>query len=574
MTAEPPAPAGPGRDTARSSVAVAAGILVSRLGGLAREVALAATLGTSAAADAFRGALRIPQLLQNLLGEGALSAAFIPAYSGLLSEGRHREAGRLAGAIGGLIAAATAALVLVGALAARPLTALLAPGFEGATEELTVTLVRIMTAGIGFVVLAAWCLGVLNAHRRFFLPYAAPLVWNLAQMAALVAAASLGWADEGIAEAAAWGVLAGGVLQFAIQVPTLVRLVPDLALSLRLDLPETRLVLRRFGPAVAGRGVVQIGAYLDLVLASLLAVGSVAVMDFAQILYLLPLSLFAISVAAAELPELSSTTSDDGLAERLRTATSRVTFLVMGATVSYVVAGATVVAAVYEHGAFDGDDTLLVWLVLAAYSLGLVPSGASRVVQNGLFARGDTAGPARIALVRVLVAAGIGAVLMFQAERLVLTPPAHLDPSAVEVAGLLDDLSGAADLPARLSPVPAGERTGDGDGLRLGVVGLALGSAVGAWVELGLLSARLRRRVGRGAGLGPAVMRVLPAATVAGLVLVAGQHLTASWPVVAAAVVVLGTGGASYLAMAWFTGGAEVRGFVAGLARGAGPVRR
>src|SRR5690606_17273756 len=159
----------------------------------------AAGLGTGLAADAFRAALRIPQLLQNLLGEGALSAAFIPVYSKLLDEGREGDAGRVAGAVAGLIAALTAALVLLGALPAPLITSVVAPGFDGARYDLTVELTRVMTAGIGFVVLAAWCLGVLNAHRRFFLSYAAPLLWNLAQVAAVGIAMAISASDPDMA---------------------------------------------------------------------------------------------------------------------------------------------------------------------------------------------------------------------------------------------------------------------------------------------------------------------------------------------------------------------------------------
>ena len=168
------------RRSGRSASLVGTGVVLSRLSGVAREVVLGAFLGTRASADAFGAALRIPKLLQNLLGEGALSAAFIPVYAQVLDEGDEERAGRLAGAVAGLLAVLTGGLVLLAIFLAEPLTWIVAPGFSGTRHELTVVLIRIMAGGIGLIVMAAWCLGVLNAHRRFFLSYVAPVLWNVA----------------------------------------------------------------------------------------------------------------------------------------------------------------------------------------------------------------------------------------------------------------------------------------------------------------------------------------------------------------------------------------------------------
>ena len=144
------------RPGGRGSSAVAAGIALSRLSGLLRESLLRSVLALGPAADAFAAALRIPNLLQNLLGEGSLSASFIPVYSRLLGEGRDDEAGRVAGAVAGLLASLAGGLVVVSILAARPLAVLLAPGFEGRRLDLTVDLLRITTGCLGLLVLSAW----------------------------------------------------------------------------------------------------------------------------------------------------------------------------------------------------------------------------------------------------------------------------------------------------------------------------------------------------------------------------------------------------------------------------------
>src|SRR5664279_6062978 len=160
-------------------MAVGAGILLSRLAGLVRTRVLAHYLGITDAADAFASALRIPNLLQNLFGEGVLSASFIPVYSRLRAEGRDADASRVARAVGRLLALVATLITAVGVIAARPLVGLLVPGFVGEKRELTIVLVRILFPGVALLVLSAWCLGVLNSHRKFLLSYTAPVIWNV-----------------------------------------------------------------------------------------------------------------------------------------------------------------------------------------------------------------------------------------------------------------------------------------------------------------------------------------------------------------------------------------------------------
>lgn len=164
---------------------VAAGILASRLIGLVRGLVFARYFSTSAAADAFTAALRIPNLLQNLFGEGVLSASFIPVYAGLLARNDRERANRVAGAVLALLALVVSLLVLAGVLATPVLIELIAPGFTGATRELTIRLVRILFPGAGLLVLSAWCLGILNSHHRFFLSYVSPVIWNVSIIVAL-----------------------------------------------------------------------------------------------------------------------------------------------------------------------------------------------------------------------------------------------------------------------------------------------------------------------------------------------------------------------------------------------------
>ena len=291
--------------TGRPAFVIATGILLSRVAGLVRDRVFAHYFGNSAAADAFRAAFRIPNLLQNLFGEGVLSASFIPVYARLLAHEDDAEAGHVAGAVVTLLALVVSLLVLIGVFTTPYLIDAIVPGFAGEKRELTIRLVKILFPGAGLLVFSAWCLGILNSHGRFFMSYAAPVLWNTAMIATLVGFGSR-LSQFPLAETLAWGSVAGSALQVGIQLPAVLRLVKRLRLSLHVAVPSVRTVVRNFVPVFISRGVVQISAYVDALLASFLPTGAVAALSYAQTLYILPVSLFGMSVSAAELPAMSS----------------------------------------------------------------------------------------------------------------------------------------------------------------------------------------------------------------------------------------------------------------------------
>ena len=253
--------------------------------------------------------LRLPNVLQNMLGEGTLSASFIPVYSHLLGQGKTHDAGRVAGAAFALLLAVAGAISLLGVLLAPALVTVFTPGFEGQRRELMVTMVRILFPMTGILVLSAWSLGILNSHRKFFIPYFAPVLWNAAIIATLIAFFHRTDLDT-VLLAAGWGALAGGVLQFGFQLPWVLKLERNLVFNRGRGDSSFREVIRNAGPAILGRGVVQIGSYVDVVLASLLAIGAVSRMRYAQTLYVLPISLFAMSIAMGE-PSVSPARTPD-----------------------------------------------------------------------------------------------------------------------------------------------------------------------------------------------------------------------------------------------------------------------
>lgn len=554
------------RAARRNSSLVAAGILASRLIGFVRLRVFAHFLGSSAVADAFTTAFRIPNVLQNLLGEGVLSASFIPVHARLLDEGRHEEAGRVAGAVLGLLIAIAGGVTLLAVVLADPIASLLAPGFEGQKHELTARLIRIVTPGIGLLVVSAWCLGILNAHRRFFLSYVAPVLWNVAQIVALVGA---GWlildspldvrgitaVDQSrLAVALALGTVAGGMLQVLVQLPVVLRLEPHLRPSIDRTLPGVRRVLRQAGPVVAGRGVVQLATWVDVLLASLLATGAVSLLGYAQPLYLLPISVFGMSVAAAELPDLATIDSTDveRLSRRVDAGLGRIAFWVVGTVVLYLTVGDLLIGLLFQSGAFDRSTTTAVWLVLAMFALGLVASTSSRLLQSVFYGIGDTRTPAITSVVRVGVSIVVGAFLMVQFDRF-------------EVVGRGVRVVAGTTFPV-WRPVDAALR-GDGvDVVRLGAVGLALAAGVGAWVEW----RRLRRGVGEAVGLaarlgGSARLRLVVPGLLATAVGLALRQVVGGLPVAAAGLLAVAVVGITYVAAGLWTGVAEVHGLIASL---------
>jgi len=346
--------------TGRHAFLVAAGILISRLVGLLRQRVINHYFGLSDAADAFAAALRVPNFLQNLFGEGVLSASLIPVYARLLAEKKDEEADRVAGAIGAVLALGSSLVVLAGVIATPYLMWAIAPGYHGAKREMVILLARILFPGTGLLVCSAWCLGILNSHRKFFLSYTAPVVWNLAMIVTIL----LYRRDDlnTLSIKLAWGTVIGCALQFAVQLPVVLRLIPNLRLRPDTTSPHVRSVLRNFGPVALSRGVMQVSAYIDQALASLLGEGAMIAMTNAQSIYMLPVSLFGMSVSAAELPAMSSAAGGpEALRLRLNNGLRQIAFFIVPSAMAFFAFGDVITAVLYESGRFKHADSLYVW---------------------------------------------------------------------------------------------------------------------------------------------------------------------------------------------------------------------
>jgi putative peptidoglycan lipid II flippase len=403
-----PAQAGVGRH----AFLVAAGIFLSRIAGLARERIIAHYLGNqSIAADALRGALRIPNVLQNLFGEGVLSASFIPVYARLVAQDEEEESGRVAGAIATLLALLVSVLVLLGVAATPWIIDVIVPGFKGETRTLTITLVRILFPGVGLLVMSAWCLGILNSHRRFFLSYVSSVVWNGAIIGALLLFRHASM--ERLAIYAAWGSVAGSGLQVALQLPVVLRLAKKLRFGFATANENVRTVIRNFVPVFFSRGVSQVSGYVDQLLASYLPTGAVSSLSVAQAIYMLPVSLFGMSISAAELPAMSSALGSDQevagtLRQRIASSTRRVGFFVVPSAVGFIALGDVIAAAIYQTGIFRHADSVRIWGILAGSGIGLVASTVGRLYSSAYYALRDTRTPLRFAIVRVTLTTVLG----------------------------------------------------------------------------------------------------------------------------------------------------------------------
>jgi putative peptidoglycan lipid II flippase len=502
------------KSTGRSAFMVGAGILISRIVGLARQRVFAHYFGTSAAGDAFSAAFRIPNFLQNIFGEGALSASFIPVYAKLLAQDDEKEATHVANAVLGLLALAVSLIVLTGVMTTPYLISAIAPGFHGETRELTIRLVRILFPGAGLLVLSAWCLGVLNSHHRFFISYTAPVAWNLAMIASLVIfGRRVG--QFPLAEYVAWGSVIGSALQFGVQWPTVMKLIRRIRPVLDVASVQVRTVIRNFFPVFMSRGVVQISAFVDAVLASFLPVGSVVALTYAQSLYTLPVSLFGMSVSAAELPAMSRAigSSDevaDVLRGRLDEGLRRIAFFIVPSSMAFLALGDVIAAVLYQTGQFKHDAAIFVWGILAGSTVGLLASTLGRLYSSTYYALHDTRTPLRYAIVRVTLTTLLGYLFALPLPRLL-----GIDP-------------------------------------KWGVAGLTASAGIAGWIEFALLRRSLNRRIGRTGLSAPYVIKLWIAALLAADIGWSFKLLLGEIHPIPLAALVLGGYGVAYFAVAYF----------------------
>ena len=498
----------------RSAFVVGAGILISRVVGLLRNTAFAYYFGSGAASDAYNAAFKIPNAVRNLLGEGTLSASFVPVYSRMLVRDDPKAAKALANAVLGLLLVAVSLLTLAGIAAAPILTTVLAPGFDPATQALTTRLTRVLFPMTGLMVLSGWCLGIQNSHRRFFWSYASAALWSMAQIVLLLVWGRRAPDAMTLAYWLAWATLGGAVLQIAAQMPEVLRLVGSIRPSLDQSAEGVKQTLRNILPVVTALGVVQISSFIDLQIASYLPRGAAT-----NTLAMLPVSLFGVSVAAAALPEFardSGTLALEALLERLRGGWQRILFYIVPSAVVFITLGDYCVGILYRAGRFGAAEQQSVHWVLAAYAVGLVSFGSVKLLGSAYYALQDYRTPLRASIASIIVSAAV----------------------SIGIA-----------VPMRSLPMAA--------------AGIALGSAMGSYVNLAILSRGLRQRLGTlyTPAMWRGTRRIVFAATVAGVLSAMLRLAQERWfpdlhPRMAGLPVLAGFG-VTYLVVAWGMGSAE-----------------
>ena len=500
----------------RSVATVGAWTMASRILGFARDMLIAAKIGAGPLSDAFFVALRLPNLFRQLFGEGAFNAAFLPAFSGTYAAEGPAKARALANALAGLMTLVLSGIVLLGIVFMPQLLFVLAPGFVGEALRfpLAVELTRITFPYLLFICLAALVSGVLNGMDRFAAAAAAPVLFNVVTMSALLGLAPFVATP---AHALAWGVAISGVLQLGmLLVAARVAGMVINPLSVPRLTPEVRAVLRRMGPGLVGAGVTQLNLAIGIIIASLLPAGAVSYLYYADRISQLPLGVIGAAVGTALLPLLSRQlrTGQPLSAHRSQNRAIELSLaFALPAAFAMAVVAEPIIQTLFERGAFGPEATRATALALIAYAAGLPAFVLVKALTPGFFARGDTATPVKVAM---------GVVALNLGLNLALTP-------------------------------------------LLGHVGIALATSAASWANVLVLGALLmrRRRLVLDRRLRRAAPRLATAAFVMAAVLLALEAaifpLASGLAQLAGLAVLVGTGLGLYFATAQLFGGLDLR---------------
>ncbi len=391
---------------------VGAATFLSRILGFVRDAVIAWVFGAGLSSDAFIAAFRIPNLLRRLFAEGSLSSAFIPVFTQYIVRRGRPEAFHLARSAFRLFSVLLILAAIGGILLSPWIVKLVAPGFVADKYALTVTLTRLMFPYIFFVGLVALCMGILNVLGHFAVPALAPVLLNISIIGSvLIISPSLSVPVVGLAV----GVLIGGVLQLAFQLPVLLRQGFRFWETAQLFHPGLRQIGTLIPPVILGGAVYQINIVIGTILGSLLAEGSVTYLYFADRLVQFPLGVFAIAAATAVLPSLSrQAASEDfqALRDTFAHALKLVFFISMPAMVGLIVLREPIVALLFQRGEFDALATRLTAQALLYYSLGLGAFSAVRIVAATFFAMQDTRTPVKMACFSIIANIILGWILM------------------------------------------------------------------------------------------------------------------------------------------------------------------
>ncbi len=401
MSTEPSSPnyLSANRQIARAAGVVTLAFVISNLTGLIRQILIADAFGTSSTMEAFNAANRISETLFNLVAGGALGSAFIPTFTSLLAKEKRKQAWRLASSITNLV---LIVLTLTAALAAifapQVVRYILAPGFavDPAKEALTITLTRMMLPSAVLFGLSGLVMGILNSNQKFFIPALTPSMYQIGMIFGVtVLTPRIG--IFGLA----WGVIIGAALHLVLQLPLLFKQGGRYVFSLGLKSPDVREVARLMGPRLLGVAVVQLNFWINVRLASFQPEGSVAAIQFAFALMLMPQAAIAQSIATAALPTFSTQVAQNKL-EDMRgslSATLRgILLLSIPSRLGLILLRKPLITLLYQRGEFTAYSTELVAWALLWYAAGLVGHAMVEILARAFFALHDTKTPVFIGI--------------------------------------------------------------------------------------------------------------------------------------------------------------------------------
>lgn len=430
------------------AVATVGGLtMLSRIAGFVRDILMAGLLGAGPVADAFIVALKLPNLFRRLFAEGAFSVSFVPILSAARQSDGRDAARHLAEDALALMVTVVAPLTIAAVVAMPAIVPVMAPGFleDGERFALAVDFARITFPYLFLMSLVALLGGMLNAFDRFAPFAAAPILFNLTLIAALLGAVP--WAETP-GHALAYGVVSAGVVQLLWMVAHCARAGLTLRLPPPRLTPAMKRLLKLMGPGAVGAGVMQINLFVDVLLASLLPTGAIAYLYFADRLYQLPLGVIGIAIGTAVLPVLSRQVEAGGASaantQAMETQNRALEFgmiLALPAAMALIVIPAPILAVLFERGAFGPDETAATAAALAAYAIGIPAYILVKVLSTAYFARQDTASPVKVAIACTLANIALSLTLIWW----------------------------------------------------LGHVGIALSTGITAWINAGLLARGLRR---------------------------------------------------------------------------------
>lgn len=502
----------------RSGIVVSMMTMLSRVLGLARDVVFAHTIGASAGADAFFVAFKIPNFLRRLFAEGAFAQAFVPVLSEYREKGSIEAVKGLIDRVCGCLGLTLFLLTIIVVLAAPLVALVFAPGFWNDPFKLALTqeMLRITFPYLLLISLTGFAGAILNSYDRFAVPAITPVLLNLCLIGSAV------WVSpyfEQPVVAIAWGVLTAGMVQLGFQLPFLwkLRLLP----TPKVDFadPGVKRILLLMAPAIFGVSVSQINLLLDTVLASFLPTGSVSWLYYSDRLVELPLGIFAIAIGTVILPSLSRQFVGEDTQKFSQTidwALRLILLIAIPAAVALFILAVPILTVLFEYGKTGASDIAMSALSLQAYALGLLAFMLIKVLAPGYFSRQDTKTPVKI---------GIIAMAVNMVFNLILVIPFHYL-------------------------------------WQIGHVGLALATALSAWLNAGLLYRGLRQRnvYTPISGWSVYLIRLLVANVVMGVVLFGSFYVVPDWSVldvwqrVMMMVACCGAGLAAYLSVLFMLG--------------------